>query len=650
MMEQPNQLSLTQYLRLIELAKELNVRLPREISSESVQQDIKRQLEASLPASRTGAAFRSYADLKREAEAISHIRDTIQAEIRPVASRLTPGFVDDLQKDYDEKWNTVQSKLELSERLDKEYRLSHEQQAGALSRRKEVLLEAHQQGVGLGSVIDLSQEISRLEEVEDEISQFRKRSAEAWAERAEEQLDRTKAGHYWEQALERNDSPDLRARRDKHLAALEALEDEAGSSYDSLLKEARDLFETAARAPLESLSSPKNDLRLAWEKCEYIAHGLAHFPYPSSVRQEADRLAAQISAYNNHLWHARAIACMAQAEIDLAGDDSFGANQSLAQARQAFELIWDGDLQPSDAEKLEAIQRKIESKAAERTDGVIHQWGQRAQVYLDNQDPVAALNCIYAARALAGDSAVQVESIQGLDSLEDRALAVFSQEVSVDAGALADRALQLFSQGDRKAAFRWLDGALRLDAAAILSSSGFGELTDVYFDLQSKRQRIESDLAQAELRVAQDPRDRENVLAAEAMLAEAEKLLSDVGETERLPEVEEKRKTLRGRHRQALTEELKGLIKKLDDACGVQEPTPQHMTETLSILKDLTRVLAKIEKAKFTVANLKPHLQRASDYYAQLQSNAKPEDNLNSAEGYTLSYMLLSKVSAWETD
>jgi hypothetical protein len=650
MIEQLDRLPLAQYLRLIELAKGLDVRLPREISIESIQEDIERQLESSLPASRTGAGLRSYEDLKQEAEAISQVQDTIEAEIRPVASRLTPGFVEGLQKDYEEKWRIVQSKLELSERLDKEYRRSHEQEEAVLTTRRDILFEAHQQGVGLPSVPDLVEEIRKLEEAQEEVSQIRKRSAEVWAERAEAQLDRQKAGDYWEKALEQDDSPDLRARRDKHLAVLEALEDETGGSYDDLFKEARELFEAAARSPLESLSSHENDLRLAWEKCECIVQGLADYPYPGSIRHEADRLAARISAYNNRMWRARAIACMAQAEVDLAGDRLYQANESLAQARQAFALIWDADLQPSDAEKLEAIQRRIESKAGERTDGVVDQWGRRAQAYLDNQDAVAALNCVYAARALADGGGAGDESIQRLESLEDQALAAFSQEVNVEAGALAERALQFLSQEDRKAAFRWLEAALRLGAAGILSEPGFSELTDAYFESQSRHQRIESSLVQAEYRLAQDPRDRENLLAAEAMLAEAEKLLTEVGETDRLPEVEQKRKTLRARHRQSLTEELKGLFKKLDDACRVQEPTPPQMTETLSILKDLTRVLAKIEKARFTVANLKPHLQKVFDYYAQLQSDAKSEGDLNSAEGYSLSYMLLSKVGTWETD
>jgi hypothetical protein len=649
MIEQPNRLPLAQYLRLIELAKDLDVRMPRQISIESVQEDIKRQLESSTPASRTGADFRSYEDLKQEAEAISHILGTIEAEIRPVASRLTPGFVEDLQKEYEEELHTVQSKLKLSERLDKTYRRSHEQEGEALTTRKETLLEAYQQGVGLQSVTDLGEEIRRLEEAEGEISQLQQRSAEALAELAEQQIDREKAGEYWERVLEQHDSPDLRTRRDKHLAVLEGLQGEAAGSYDDLLKEARELFERATRAPLESLSSPENELRLAFEKCEYIAQGLANHPYPSSTGQEAARLMDQINAYNNRVWRARAIACMAQAEVDLAGEDPYQANESLAQARQAFALIWDGELQPSDAEKLEAIQREIEIKAGERMDGVIDQWRRRAQAFLDNQDAVAALNCIYAAKALADDGGARGESIQGLESLEDRALAVFSQEVNVEAAALAERALQLLSQGDKRSAFRWLEAALRLDASTILSEPGFSELTDAYFELQSKRQRIESALIQAEFRLAQDPRDRENVLAAEGHLAEAKQLLEEVGETGRLPEVEEKRNAMQRRHRKAITEELNGLLQKLDDACRVQEPSPQQRSATLSVLKDLTHVLAEIEKAKFTVKNVKPHLQRACEYYAQLQSDAEFEDDLNSAEGYSLSYMLLSKVSTWET-
>lgn len=649
MIEQPNRLPLAQYLRLLELARDLDVRIPREISIESVQEDVKRQLASSLPASRTGVDFRSYEDLKQEAEAISQILDTIDHEIRPVASRLTPGFVEGLQEEYKEKWHAVQNKLELSERLDKEYRRSQQQQGEALTKRKETLLEAHQQGVGLQSVIDLAEEINRLEEAEGEFRQVRKRSAEAWTELAEQQTDREKAREYWEKALEQDNWPDLRDRRDRHLAVLEALEDEGARSHDDVLKEARELFERATKAPLESLSEPENDLRLALEKCDYIVKGLADHPYPSSTRQEAVKLISQISDYNNRTWHARAIACIAQAEVDLAGDHLAQANESLAHAQQALALIWDAELQASQAEKLEAIQRKIEIKARQRTEGVIDQWRQRAQAYLDGEDAVAALNCIYAAKALADDGGAEGGSTQGLEPLEDQALAIFSQEVNVEASSLAERAKQLFSQGDGKSAFRWLGAALQLDAAAILSEPGFRELTDAYLEFESKQQRIESALVQAEFRLAQDPRDRENMLAAEGFLAEADKLLEELGETDRTPEVEEKRNMLQQRHREALTEELNGLLQKLDETCRGRGSASQNRTATLSVLRDLTHVLAKIEKAKFTVENVKPHLQRAFEYYTQLQSDAEFEGDLNSVEGYSLSYMLLSKVSTWET-
>jgi hypothetical protein len=349
------------------------------------------------------------------------------------------------------------------------------------------------------------------------------------------------------------------------------------------------------------------------------------------------------------MWRARAIACIAQAEVDLAGDNLDQANEGLAHARQALALIWDGELPLSHTEKLEALQSKIETKARQRTDGVIDQWRQRAQAYLDSKDAVSALNCIYAAKALTGDGAAEGESIQELEALEDQALAIFSQEVNVEAGSLAERAKQLLSQGEESSAFRWLQAALQLDATAILSEPDFRELTNAYFELKSKRQRIESLPVQAEFRLAQDPRDRENMLAAEGLLAEVDKLLEELGETSHLPEIQRKRNELQQRHRQALTEELNGLLERLDDACRGPGPAPEQRTATLSVLKDLTHVLAKIEKANFTVENVKPHLQRAYEYYAQLQSDTDFEGDLNSVEGYSLSYMLLSKVSTWET-
>ena len=119
---------------------------------------------------------------------------------------------------------------------------------------------------------------------------------------------------------------------------------------------------------------------------------------------------------------------------------------------------------------------------------------------------------------------------------------------------------------------------------------GFRELTDAYLEFESKQQRIESALVQAEFRLAQDPRDRENMLAAEGFLAEADKLLEELGETDRTPEVEEKRNTLQQRHREALTEELNGLLQKLDETCRGRGSASQNRTATLAnqLLDDQT--------------------------------------------------------------
>jgi hypothetical protein len=251
---------------------------------------------------------------------------------------------------------------------------------------------------------------------------------------------------------------------------------------------------------------------------------------------------------------------------------------------------------------------------------------------------------------LAGDGAAGSELLKGLERLEEQALGVFSSEFNAEVGAaLAGRALEFLSHGDKSSAFRWLEAALRLDASAILSEPGFSELTDVYFELQSKRRRIEGVLVQADVRLAQDPRDRDNALAVQGLLAEAEQLLKEVGETGRLPEIEEKRNALQRRHRQALTEELNGLLQELDEACRVQETSPQQRTATLSVLKDLSHVLADIEKARFKVKGVKPHLQRACEYYAQLLSEPEFEGDLICAAGHRMSQRLLSKVSAWET-
>jgi hypothetical protein len=209
--------------------------------------------------------------------------------------------------------------------------------------------------------------------------------------------------------------------------------------------------------------------------------------------------------------------------------------------------------------------------------------------------------------------------------------------------------MQFHSQGDGRSAFLWLQAALQLDARAILSEPGFEELTDAYFEVQSKRQRIETLLIQAGFPLDQDPRDPANMLAANGFLAEASKLAAELGEATRLPGIERRKNTLQQRHREALIEELNGLLQELEDARSGQGPTSQQTLATLSVLKGLTHVLAKIEQAQFTVEDVKPHLQRAFEYYARLQSDAEFEADLNSAEGYSLSYMLLSKVNTWQT-
>ncbi|GAB4533730.1 MAG: hypothetical protein Kow0063_16070 [Anaerolineae bacterium] len=649
MIEQSNQLPLAEYLHLLELAQSLGLRLPEAISIESVENNIRRQLDISLPASHARAGFKSYQDLKLEEEALRQVLNTIKHEIQPLADRFTPGFVEDLQADYEQKWRAVQSKLELSERLDQEYRRGREQEGEAIARKKETLLAAHQHEVGLQSVIDLAEEIKNLEAREEESNKFRKRRAEEWAELAEAQIEVEKAKGYWEKALELDDSPALGDRRDRHLAVLEALEEKASCSYDDLLKEAKALFDGAVRAPLEALARPENDLWQASEMCRRIVEALASHPYPSSTRQEADRLMAHIKDYNDRMWHNRAMACMAQAEVELAGENLDGANQNLAYARQALALIWDRELEPSHQAKLEAIQHKIETKARQRTDGVIGHWRQQAQTHLDGKDAVAALNCIYAAKVLIDDTSTMDETIQALEALENQALALLSQKDRVEARSLAERASQFFSQGDSKSAFRWLEAALHLDATAILSEPGFAGLIDAFFELRSRRLRIESLLAQAQFTLAQDTPEPDTMLAAQKLLAEARQLAEEIGETNRLPEIEECQKALQQRHREALTEELHALLGKLEETQPDHGATPPDPAATLSVLRDLTHVLARIEQAKFTVDNVKPHLQRAFEYYAQLQSDTRFKDDLDSAEGYSLSYMLLSRVSNWES-
>jgi hypothetical protein len=648
MMEQPNRIPLAQYLRLFELARDLDSRIFEEISIESIEADIRRQLEAILPAFEVADGLMSYADLKQEEAALSRILDTIRDEIRPAAARLSPGFVDRLQAEYQERWDTVGSKLKLSVQLDKAYRDSREEEAQAFQKKKEILLQAQQAGVSLESVTDLVHEIGVLEEAQGEIEAYQKRSAQDWAALAEQQVDEQKAQAFWEKALQRDNSPAMQDRRDKHLAALGELGEETVHSLVTFLERAREIYERVAWGSVESLSEPENDLRQALEKCDYVAAALSQHPYPSALGQQARELRDQVIAYNNLSWQSQAIGWIAQAEVDMTSDNLGQANKDLAYAQQALALIWDAELQASLAEKLEVMQQRIEVKARQGIDRIIDNWCQLARTYLESKDSVAALNCVYAAKALTHDITPQDELLGDLAALEDEALAVLPREVNLDAGSLAERGKQLLAEGDRPAAFRWLEAALQLDARAIVSDPSFAELMDLYFDSRSKRYKYETLLYQAEFRLAQDARDSEHMAVAEGLLSEARQLLEQVGETDRLPEVDEKRHSLQRSHREALTEELNALLRKLQDMPKTRRASARDMDDTLAVLKEVNRVLAKIDKASFTVKDASPALQRAFDYYTQLRSDDNLRDNLNSIEGYALSHMLLSKVSNWE--
>jgi hypothetical protein len=648
MMEQPNRLPLAQYLRLFELARDLDSRIFEEISIESIEADIRRQLEAILPAFEVADGLMSYADLKQEEAALSRILDTIRDEIRPAAARLSPDFVDRLQAEYQERWDAVGGKLKLSMQLDKAYRDSREEEAQAFQKKKEILLQAQQAGVSLESVTDLVHEIGVLEEAQGEIEAYQKRSAQDWAALAEQQVDEQKAQAFWEKALQRDNSPAMQDRRDKHLAALGELGEETVHSLVTFLERAREIYERVAWGSVESLSEPENDLRQALEKCDYVAAALSQHPYPSALGQQARELRDQVIAYNNLSWQSQAIGWIAQAEVDMTSNNLGQANKDLAYAQQALALIWDAELQASLAEKLEVMQQRIEVKARQGIDRIIDNWCQLARTYLESKDSVAALNCVYAAKALTHDITPQDELLGDLAALEDEALAVLPREVNLDAGSLAERGKQLLAEGDRPAAFRWLEAALQLDARAIVSDPSFAELMDLYFDSRSKRYKYETLLYQAEFRLAQDARDSEHMVVAEGLLSEARQLLEQVGETDRLPEVDEKRHSLQRSHREALTEELNALLRKLQDMPKTRRASARDMDDTLAVLKEVNRVLAKIDKASFTVKDASPALQRAFDYYTQLRSDDNLRDNLNSIEGYALSHMLLSKVSNWE--
>jgi DNA repair exonuclease SbcCD ATPase subunit len=236
-----------------------------------------------------------------------------------------------------------------------------------------------------------------------------------------------------------------------------------------------------------------------------------------------------------------------------------------------------------------------------------------------------------------------------LDVLENTALTMLCQDIDPGARALAERAQEIFSHQDAQSAFRWLEAALKLDAKVVLSDTGFRELLDAYFDLQSKKQRFESLLVQAEARLARDPSSSDGLAAAEDLLNEAKVVGGQLGATDRMEEIEEKRTSLRQLHREALIEQLGTLLQRLEDMWQSQQASSQQMAEALSALKDLAHILAKIEKAQLAVQNVKPHLQRAFEYYTRLRSEKELEGDKHCIEGYSLSYMLLSKVSGWET-
>ena len=174
MTDQPYRLPLAHYLRVLALAQNLDATILEEVSIQSVEAEIKRQLESVLPASEAGAGPQPYQDLKREDQAVRQILNTIESEIQPVAAMLTPGFVDRLREDYDEKRVTVQKKLELSDELDQAYRQIRDKEKEDLEKKKETLLEAYKVGVSLPSVSDLAQEMKRIEQRKGRFGNSRK--------------------------------------------------------------------------------------------------------------------------------------------------------------------------------------------------------------------------------------------------------------------------------------------------------------------------------------------------------------------------------------------------------------------------------------------------------------------------------------------
>jgi hypothetical protein len=510
------------------------------------------------------------------------------------------------------------------------------------------VLQAHQAGVGLQSVADLAQELARLEAVQGEIDAYQERSAQEWAALAEEQIDEPKAGAFWEKALQQDNSPAMADRRDRHVAVLGELGAETAHALADLLQEAQATYQRVAWGAWESSPPPENDLRQAMERCEHVLAALSKHPYPTAVGQQAGGLRDQIVVYNDQTWQSQAIGWIAKAEVELASDNLGEANKDLAFANQALAQVWDAELQSSLADKVDAMRQRIDARGRQGNEHIIDNWRQLARTYLDGRDAVAALNCVYAAKALAQDISPQDDLLEDLARLEDEALATLPRGVGLDAGPLAERGKELLADGDRQAAFRWLEAALQLDAQAILSDPSFTELADLYFDARSQRFKVETLLYQAEFRLAQDACDSEHMAVAEGFLDEARQLLENEGDSDRLVEVDERRSALQRVHRQALTDELNGLLERLQDLPEARPTASADKDDRLAVLKDVNRVLAKIDKAHFTVEKARPSLQKAFDYYAQLLADDKSRDSLTSIEGYTLSHMLLSKVSNWE--
>ena len=138
------------------------------------------------------------------------------------------------------------------------------------------------------------------------------------------------------------------------------------------------------------------------------------------------------------------------------------------------------------------------------------------------------------------------------------------------------------------------------------------------------------------------------MIAVEALLEETSRLLEELGEADRLQEVEDKRQSLEQLHREALAEELDGLLQKLQSKWDTKEASSQEMAETLALLIGLTQLLASFGKVGYPVEDVKPHLEKAFEYFDRLRADEELMEDPNSIEGYTLSYMLLRKACSLE--